>query len=322
MKESLTTPLWSTRVRARLLEDWLKREPFDWSAVAAIVLGSLALWPLTLRLPFLGHDWIVYFSVIGQYGDVLFDFAAYPPWLQAVLQPFMLGTQMQGLALVNAVLIMTVAVAAAREARQFGRGQRLGAAVLAAATPIIPMLWWQGNIAGLVLLGYVGMPFTVPLLLLQPGLTVWAVIARRQWIVWAVLFGLLSILIWGLWPLSLWATIGGRAAHPMSMGWQVLGWPILLLGLSLLVFSNADPLRLMAVGAFLTPYLMPVHLVMLLPALGRVRGYRTILLWLAAWLTLLPAMFLNDWSKYVAMLFPLAVWWFLRPERLLSEKTQ
>jgi hypothetical protein len=182
------------------------------------------------------------------------------------------------------------------------------------STPIIPMLLWQGNVAGLVLLGFVGLPLMLPYLLLQPNLAIWAIVARRNWILWAAVFGIATLLIWGLWPPEFLQRAVGRATHPIAAGWQILGLPVLLIGLVMLVFTNADPLRLIAVGSFLTPYLMPVHLVVLLPALGRVQGIKRIIIWLCAWLTLLPPMFTTRESKWVMMIFPFVVWWLLRPQ--------
>ncbi len=298
-------------VRASWRANWLRRELFDWRALLACIVGGAALYPLTRLLPFLGHDWLMYFSVLDRVPNVY----AYPPWTQIALLPLNLGTQLEGIALLNGLLLMTVAVAAAREGRLFTRRSRLLAAILAVVTPPVFQLMWQGNVAGLVLLGLVGMPLMLPYALLQPNLTVWAIISRARWLAWAAGFGLLSLAIWGWWPGAMLATVAAdaqRITHPIAMGWQAMGWPVLAIGLALLPFTTADPLRLLALGAFLSPYLMPVHLVLLLPALGRVTGWRRALLWGCSWLTLLPAMFLTDWSKAAALLFPFAVWWVLR----------
>ncbi len=300
-----------TRARADWRANWLRREPFDWRALLACAIGGAALYPLTRHLPFLGHDWIVYFSVL----DRVPNFYAYPPWTQAALLPLNQGTQLQGIALLNSLLLMTVAIAAAREGRWFSRRSRLAAALLAVLTPPVFQLMWQGNVAGLVLLGLVGLPLTLPYALLQPNLAAWALVSRARWLLWAAAFGLLSLLLWGWWPGTMLDTIvadAQRITHPIALGWQALGWPSLLVGLALLPFTTADPLRLLALGAFLSPYLMPAHLALLLPALGRVAGRQRWLLWGCCWLTLLPAMFLTGWSKAAALLFPLAVWWLLR----------
>jgi hypothetical protein len=97
----------------------------------------------------------------------------------------------------------------------------------------------------------------------------------------------------------------------MAMGWRNLSWIILAIGLILLLLSDADPMQLMCAGAFISPYLMPQHLLLILPAIGRLRGRRRLLVWLLSLLVALPPMFLS-WSLYVAYLFPLGTWLLLR----------
>jgi hypothetical protein len=316
---------WRVRLRQRfdqLYQEWKQPAPFDWRSLLAIVVGAVLLLPLTLKLPFLGHDWFVYFYVLDKVPNI----NAYPPWTLAALTPVRWSSGWFGFALLNGVLLMATAVATAREGKLFQRNSRLVAVVLAVLTPPIFMLMWQGNVAGLVLLGIVGLPWTVPYLLLQPNLGMWVVLARRQWTIAAVVLGILSLVIWGWWPPELLSTIANdaqRVTHPAAMGWQVLGWPVVAIGLLMLLNINLDPIRMLAVGAFITPYIMPVHMLLIIPAIGRVRGWERLTLWICSWLTLLPVMFTTPWSKYVAMVFPLLVWWYLRPRPQTSpEQTQ
>lgn len=162
-------------------------------------------------------------------------------------------------------------------------------------------------------MGIVALPLGIPWATVQPHLAPWALLARRSWTLWGLGFLTLTLIVWGPWPIQILTNVEGSLGQPIAMGWINLGWPILLVGLVLLPFTNADPLRLIAAGAFVAPYLMAVHLVLLLPAIGRVTGWRRVVLWLSAWLTLLPAMFYSDAAKLAAMIFPLAVWWLLRP---------
>lgn len=282
----------------------------------AVLLLSILLWPLTARLPFLGYDWLVYFDPITRYQAALYNVGNYPPWTWLILKPLTVVAPLPAWALLEAITLITLAVAVYREGILNGRPHRYIAVMLALLTPIVGMVLWQGNIIGLVLLGLLVLPAGVPLLLLQPGLAVWALPARWRWIIGAAVFLIVSVLLWGLWPLELWGSVDGRVAHPIAMGWQALGWPVVGVGVLLLRYSHRDPLQLMAVGAFLTPYIMPMHLYLLLPAFGRVRGWRLIVLWLASWLALFPSIFITEWAKYAAMLFPLAVWWFIRPQAI------
>jgi hypothetical protein len=286
--------------------EWKQPQPFDWKAVLLILVGTLALFPLTSRLPNLGYEWF-YFDA-GRWTP------NYPPWMPVVLQPLLMWDWRTGLALLTGVLYMTVAVSAWREAMPYGRQARLGAALLALLSAPVLMLTWLGNASPIVLLGVVALPFGVPLATVQPHLGPWALLARRRSTLFGLGFLLLTLLIWGFWPERY---LGAEYyQHEIALGWFNLGLPVLLVGLVMLCFTNADPLRLMAVGAFITPYLMAVHLVVLLPSIGRVRGWRQWLLWGSAWLPLLPVMFFDElWAKYPAMIFPLLVWWLLRPDQ-------
>jgi hypothetical protein len=211
----------------------------------------------------------------------------------------------------NSLMLMTVAVATAREARRFSLASRLGAVAMATTAPTLLMLLWQGNVDGLVLLGLVALPPGVVLALIKPTIAGWALLARRQWTLWAIGFGLVSLVIWGWWPGSLMHAFDGRFLHPMAMGWHNLGWPVALMGLILLAFTNADPMRLMAAGSFLAPYVMPNHYLLFLPALGRVSGWQRWVLWGWAWVVGLVPGFTGI-TRYLALGFPLAVWFLLK----------
>jgi hypothetical protein len=129
----------------------------------------------------------------------------------------------------------------------------------------------------------------------------------------AVVVGIVSILIWGWWPSTIIAARSHSPAAPSAMGWLAMGWPVFLLGLLLFPFSGPDPLRLMASGVLLTPFFMPYHYVFLLPALGRVRGWRRWVLWLLAWTTAAVLVF-GGLAKYFALSFPIAVWILASPQ--------
>ncbi len=289
-----------------IIHDWKQPARFDWQSTVAILAGAVLLFPLVVQLPVLGYDW--YF----------FDreaIANYPPWVYLVLKPLTIWEWRDGLALLNGLMLATLAVATAREARQQSRAARFVAIAMSifAAPPL--MLMWQGNPAGLVLFGLISLPYGLIYAGLQPHLVFFAVLTRRIWLFWAVGLVSLSFVFFGFWPPALLEdSVTGRLAHPIAMGVAELGIPILLIGLLLLPFTKADPLQSMALGSFFVPYLMSVHFVLLLPALGRVRGYRRWALWLGAWLPLLPVMFTSLESKYAAMVFPLMVWWFLHTQ--------
>lgn len=286
-----------------LLEEWKRPAPFDWRAVLACLLGGVLLYPLAARLPVVGWDWYYWFEP----GNI--DF--YPPWTAYLLKPFTSLPWRSGLALLNALTLATVGVAAGRAAFGKGRVSLLGAALLALMTPPVFMALWLGNLEGLVLLGMVALPPGVILALVKPHLGMWAVIARRRWFLWAAGLGILSLLIWGLWPLRTFSEMGRLSQNYFTVGWYDLGWPVLAVGIVLILLSNADPLRLLAAGFFLTPYLMPNHMLLLLPALGRLSGWRRLLLWLIIWLSGVATGMGSSPMRYLVLAFPLAVWLLL-----------
>lgn len=287
-------------------QEWNKTEPLDWKAVAACILGGIALWPLTSLLPVLGWDWFSYFYPRHFEGT-------YPPWAYDVMVPFVALSWRASLALINSLMFMAVAVATAREGRRYSLSSRLSAVIMAITSSPLLMLLWQGNVDGLVLFGLVAFPPGVALVLMKPTIAGWAVLARKRWTLWAIGFLVLTFFVWGLWPFNMINSFQYRYLHPMAMGWHNLGWPVALLGLVLLLFTNADPLRLMAAGSFLAPYVMPVHYLVLIPALGRVNGWKRWILWGWAWVLWLVPGF-SGITRYVALGFPLAVWWLLREE--------
>lgn len=287
------------------IHDWKQPIHFDWRATLVILIGAILLYPLTVQLPMLGYDWYFFDRQV---------ITNYPPWVNIVLRPLTIWDWRDGLALLNGILLGSLAVGTAREAWQQSRVSRfiaIGMSILAAPTL---MLMWQANPTPLVLFGYLALPYGLIYAGLQPHLIFFAILSRRAWIYWALGFVILSVLLFGFWMPALFQdAVTERIGHPIAMGVAELGIPILLIGIAMLPFTRADPLQMMALGCFFVPYLMSVHFILLLPALGRVRGYRRWLLWFSAWLAFLPAMFMNLESKYAAMIFPLMVWWFLRP---------
>lgn len=297
--------------RERWRIGWLKTDSDpDWRSVLAVLAGALILWPLTDRLPMLGFDWRVYFWAR--------DFRQYPPWIEWALAPLLALPWRQGLSALNALLLMTVAVSVARQVyrrservTQAVTNEALGAALLALLTPPVAVLLWVGNIESLALFGMLILPVGVMWVLLKPHLGVWMILARRSWLVWATVFGVITLVVWPLWPLRVGGSVAERIQHPSAFGWASLGWPMILIGGALFIFSPPEPLALMAAGSFLSPFLMPQHFVLMLPALGVARGRKRLALWAAAWLLLIPLMF-NGPIKALALGFPLMVWWVIK----------
>jgi hypothetical protein len=112
---------------AAFIVEWKKPTPLDWKALLACIVGGIALVPLTIRLPVLGHDWFVYFFIMDRLPPTsTYSIHNYPVWTHTALLPFTQGSGWSGLALLNGLLFMTAAVAAAREVRNGSRISRLG----------------------------------------------------------------------------------------------------------------------------------------------------------------------------------------------------
>lgn len=318
------------RIQVELAEWWRDdRLGFDWKAAAGALFGGLLFIPLVYRLPMIGYDLQHCFrNPANPCGQI--------PWVELTTDFLQRWDWRIELAILNSVMGMAVIMAVAREAKD--RRGRLLAITLAILSPQMFLLVWTGQIDGLGLLGLLLMPVGLPLLLMKPHVYGWAVLSRKWWLAITAGLVLASFVIWGWWPPRVISPPGpSREESPIAMGWEKVGWHVLALGLGMMFFTNRDPYRLMAAGSLITPYLQPYHLVALLPALGRVAGWRRWALWGAVWLTgvstviwvyhilAVPGFELWAWSqgpepilmpiaRHLGLIFPVLTWWWLRPE--------
>jgi hypothetical protein len=150
----------------------------------------------------------------------------------------------------------------------------------------LPMLWvlHLGNYDALVVLGLMLLPWGAPLALLKPQISAFALLANRKWILAGVIWGVISLILWGFWPL---AQINGIITNP---AWReewvqdisLFPWGLLPV-IPLLWFSRGDEDLLMAAGSLATPHIFPYHYIVLMPALGRMRFRWMILTWIFTW---------------------------------------
>lgn len=273
------------------------------------ILGGLLLAPILYVAPLVGWDWyMVYF----QRSEIQFW---YPPWTSLFTSPLTLTLPWRvGLAISNGLTVSALAIATLRESRTRSRWSYVGA-LMAVFTPAVFVLLWAGQVDGWALLGYLLLPWGVPLLLIKPTVGAFALLARKQWFIAGLIFAAASLLLWPAWPQqALGIHVLGDYPHVAAMGWYKLGWPIGVLGLALILFTNRkDPLHLMAAGTFLMPYVFPYHLVLIFPVLGRFTSVRQLLLWLSIWVSALPFMFGGAWAL-AGYVFPLAAWIALRSD--------
>ena len=163
------------------------------------------------------------------------------------------------------------------------------------------------------------LPWVVPLVLLRPQLAAFALLARRSWLIVGVLWILLSIIVWGIWPpaLLLKVTPDLKAAQPQNV--SLFPWS-LLFALPMLWWSRRDPDMLMAAGSFIAPSVIPYYYMILLPSLARLPVGYALLCWASSFLPLTANYFGPSWWL-TANVFPLLIWlglWWQRQTAQLA----
>lgn len=302
----------------------------DWRALLAIVAGTLLYVIPLSRMGFLGMDWLVYFTV-ERFGSVVqHPNPVYPPWvIPIMLRPLTTLPPYIGLATLNAITLATLTVLTFRYALLAHPQNRLpavSAVLLVILNPLPWMVFWLGQVDVLTLLGLVTLPFGMPLLLAKLNIGVWALLGSRHDMLWGTGWVLLSFIIWGFWPLtSLRYSVPADPSnpHPSLMGWPATTPLILIVGLALLLLSNRDPLRLIAAGMFISPYVMPYHFLVLLPAMGRMKLWQQLLMWGFIPVLVFATAIDDKVIKVAAYGFPLLVWLVtapsLKPRLLLAD---
>lgn len=159
---------------------------------------------------------------------------------------------------------------------------------MALAILSLPTLWvlYMSNLDGLVLLGLILGPIGIPLTLMKPQLAGFAILARKSSITAAILWVLLSLLLWGLWPLNFLMALTPEWKAEWIQDITLFPWGMLI-ALPLLWFSKDDEDLLMAAGSFATPHLFPYHFILLMPALGRMKLPWMLITWFISWTPLL-----------------------------------
>jgi hypothetical protein len=238
--------------------------------LVAVLIMSVFLFPLVKRLPTVGWDW--YFVFYGPERRL----SAYPPFSQYFFDLLTWMNWRDSLALVGSISLVSVALTTRR------RGGGIGSMTLALLSAPTWYLLWIGHPDGLVLFGVLTGLF--PLALIKPQISIWYYLKDWRWTIAVAVFILLTLIAWPLWIRNF-----EQATFylPAAFGWRKAGWPVALLGVAFLAGAGKDGDRLMAAGTLLSPYLMPYHLVLLVPILGRARRGWKVLLFFASWLGLL-----------------------------------
>lgn len=267
------------RIDRKLLRAWSKvlfpeqdifvrRLPLLAQTVALIIL-AVAFAGIGQVIPangFFAYDWLYAF-----HGHTPF-IPSYPPWTELIV------------AALNWPALVGLTLAAVCLAI-YQRSAHPASGVFALLA--LPVFWtiFLGQLDGLVVLGLFGLPWLMPLALLKPHVSVFALGARPSYVVGGLVALGLSVIIWGLWPLR---TLNWFNTYAQARGVQDIslkGWG-LPLAVCLLWWSRGDMDLLMAAGCFATPYLIPYNLLPLVPAIARLRPRAAALACAFSWLPL------------------------------------
>jgi hypothetical protein len=179
---------------------------------------------------------------------------------------------------------------------------------MALAIVSLPTLWvlFMSNLDGLVLFGFVILPLGIPLVLLKPQLSAFAVLAKKSSLIAATIWGLISLIIWGLWPMNFMMALTPEWKVEWIQDITLFPWGIII-ALPLMWFSRGDEDLLMAAGSFATPHLFPYHFILLMPALGRMKLPWMILTWIISW-TPLSANWIGPIGWHMGNVLGLCLW--------------
>jgi hypothetical protein len=257
-----------------------------------VLICALVIYPLVAKLPMVGWDWYYVFYHAPE------RLSAYPPFAKYFLGLLTWMEWRKSLALLSAISLVSIGVGT------WQHGGRTGSVLLALLSAPTWYLLWIGHPDGLVLLGMITGIF--PLALIKPQISIWYYLKDRTSIIWVAFFILITLIIWPFWFLNF-----GTATfyYPAAFGWKAIGWPVALVGGVLLLGAGSDPDRLMAAGTLISPYLMPYHLVLLVPIIGRVRTLPKIVLFFSTWLVVL-GVGLSGWGKLVCFVFPVLCYFY------------
>jgi hypothetical protein len=257
--------------------------------------------------PLLGYDWYYLFQR-NLPTNIYYPPWHYPPWTDIVLSPLANLPWRFGLALINGISIATVTLMTFHQGRENPRW-RFPATLLALFSLQTFIVLWLGHIDGLAMLGFWALPWAIPIVAMKSTFIGFAILSKKSWFLGAIVFGILSLAIWPGWPIELISTMDFRNRHPAAGGWRQTGYIPVIAGLLLLLKSKrTDLFQALAAGAILYPFILPYHAIVLLPALGALKGVRLLVAWLAAWMMLVPLIVQGQFWIY--FVFPLAIWYF------------
>jgi len=184
-----------------------------------------------------------------------------------------------------------------------------------AASLTLPVFWamFLGQLEGLVVLGLLGLPWLTPLALLKPQVSLFAFGARRNYVLAALLWVSISLILWPGWPLRMLATnhyyAEGRYPQDISLGLRGA-----LLAVPMMWFSRGDMDMLMVSGAFMTLHLLPYNMLPFVPAVARLKPEVAVVLAALSWLPLLSN-WMGKEGWWLGWIFAAGLWGALAQQR-------
>lgn len=254
-------------------------------------LGLLAFALLYFLAGFIppGFDWNIFF---GQRTAPSF----YVPWIYWILP------------LLTWPLVVVLTLTALGWATWRRKGSPLAILLVICSLPVMWTLY-LGQLDGLALLGLCLMPGAVPVALLKPQLTVFAMLSDRRRLVAALIWGIVSLAVWGGWPLAMLSRVNSdwQAVQPQDI--SLFPWSVPFV-LPLLWWSRGDEDMLMAAGSLMTPVLIPYYFIVLMPGLARLSWPLQLLCWALSWLPF-SANWLGPIGWHFGNVFSAVLWFCL-----------
>ena len=179
----------------------------------------------------------------------------------------------------------------------------------------LPLFWtiFLGQLEGLSVLGILWLPWLAPLALIKPQISFFAFGAKKIYLIGLVIFLLISILIWGLWPIQTLSTNSfyteGRSEKDISIGLYGI-----FIAIPLLWLSRGDIDMLMVAGAFFTTHLIPYNLLPVIPSIARLKPFPALIAVLLSWLPF-SAIWLGPKGWWLGWLFIIWLWTALAFDR-------
>lgn len=232
---------------------------------------------------FTGFDWVTYFEKARNIP------AYYPPWTAPIVRLLNWPTLV-------ALTLATVGIALYERSRH--------PISFTCAFFSLPLMWtlFLGQIDVLALIGLMFLPSSTFLVLLKPQIAAFGLLVHWKFVVIAVVTIVISCLVWGLWPLHLFTIHDQPHVNDIAIG--ITGLPIAIV---LMWLSHGDIDMLMLSGVFVTPYWIPYHLVVVIPAIARLPPIYAMIACVLSWGPAL-ANWVGPWGWWASWVFVVWMW--------------